>query len=188
MKKIYHIKLKLKTAVHINAGVGSDGRRIVVKSNGEKYIPATLIKGILRNQMEMIVKTLYSDYRCNGKENAQKSCDCIMCRMFGKAGFQPSRIIIDNLYSEKEIKMEIRTNNAINRFTRKANDGALVSQEVAAATKESVFEGDMTVYYKNDAELKYEKILLKSFEMIDSIGSSKSRGLGLVEIEVSEIA
>ena len=53
MKKVYNIRLKLKTPLHINAGSGSDGRRFFVSDKIGAYIPATLIKGILRNRMEM---------------------------------------------------------------------------------------------------------------------------------------
>ena len=52
MKKVYNIRLKLKTPLHINAGSGSDGRRFFVSDKIGAYIPATLIKGILRNRME----------------------------------------------------------------------------------------------------------------------------------------
>lgn len=196
MKKKYKIRITLKSALHINAGVGGDGRRIIMKNvynDGKKditelYIPATTLKGILRNKMEMNIKALESGYSCVGKDNAESDCDCVMCRFFGKAGFKPSRLIIDNLYmTDKSAgQTEIRTNNAINRYTRKAFDGALVSQEVISAAENPVFEGEMTVYYIGDMA-EYEKILLGSLKMIDSIGSSKSRGLGYVQTEVEEV-
>ena len=195
MKKTYRIKLKLKTALHINAGTGGDGKRLAVKSiytdeNGESktelYIPATTLKGMLRNQMEMNIKTLNSTYSCNGKSFADSPCNCVMCRLFGKAGFQPSRVIIDNLYPVSATQLENRTNVAINRYTRKAEDGMLVTQETVSASDEQLFEGNMTVYYIGDLR-KYEKALVESFKMIDSIGSSKSRGLGYVGIEVVEL-
>ena len=187
MKHKYEIKIRLKSALHINAGTGGDGSQMVVKSNGEAYIPATTLKGILRSNMEMIVRSLYPDYICNGKENAEKSCDCIMCRFFGKAGFQPSRIVIDNLYSKNaDAKSEYRTNTAIDRYTRRVNSKALVSKEAVSASEEQIFCGNMIVYYTGEM-IKYKDVLLKAFSMIDSIGSSKSRGLGLVEAEVTEL-
>lgn len=189
MKKTYRIRLTLKTALHINAGVGGDKRRIFVKSGGRAYIPATVIKGVMRNNADMLVKTFYPDEKCIGKENAERSCSCMMCTMFGKAGFSPSRIVIDNLYTDHaaEPERETRTNVAINRYARKAENGALVNQETVSAAAEPVFEGGMTVYYPDDSA-QCEKLLLKALEMIDSIGSAKSRGLGLVETEVTESA
>lgn len=187
MKKTYKIRLTLKTALHINAGVGGDKRKIFVKSGGRAYIPATAIKGVMRNNADMLVKTFYPDEKCIGKENAERDCGCMVCTMFGKAGYRPSRIVIDNLYSDSEPEKETRTSVAMNRFARKAENGMLVTQETVSAAAEPVFAGEMTVYYPDD-EAKYEKLLLKSLEMIDSIGSAKSRGLGLVETEVTESA
>lgn len=187
MKSNYEIKIKLKSALHINAGTGGDGTQTVVKSGGEAYIPATTLKGILRSNMEMLVKSLDPDYSCNGKENAEKSCDCIMCRFFGKAGFQPSRVVIDNLYNEgDDTKTEYRTNNGIDRHTRRIQDKALVSREAVSAVGEQVFRGNMVVYYTGEMT-RYKSVLLKAFDMIDSIGLSKSRGMGLVETEVTEL-
>lgn len=194
MKKTYKIKLRLKTALHINAGTGGDGKQLVVKSiytdeNGDSkstpYIPATTLKGMLRNQMEMNIKTLDNKYSCNDKSSADNPCSCVMCRLFGKAGFQPSRVIVDNLYPISDTQLESRTNIAINRYTRTAAEGMLVNRETVSASGEQLFEGDMTVYYVGDL-VKYEKALVESFKMIDSIGSSKSRGLGYVGIEVEE--
>ena len=62
MKKVYNIRLKLKTPLHINAGSGSDGRRFFVSDKIGAYIPATLIKGILRNRMVMNIKAIDPDY------------------------------------------------------------------------------------------------------------------------------
>lgn len=185
MKKIYEINMEIKSAVHINAGTRGDGRQITVKSNGEMYIPATVIKGVVRNNMEGIIKALQPDYKCCGKENVGKSCDCIMCKFFGKAGFQPSRIIIDNLYNKKnDIQMELRTNNGISRYNRRTQEGALVTSEAISTAGDILFSGVMTVYYTKELE-KYENILLKSFTMVDSIGSGKSRGLGRVKVTVT---
>ena len=97
----------------------------------------------------------------------------------------PSRVIIDNLLPLSDVKREIRTNVSINRYTKKGLDGALVSSNVISAADNQEFVGNMTVYY-TPSLIKYEKALIESFKMIDSIGSSKSRGLGLVQIEVTE--
>lgn len=186
MKISYEIKIRLKSALHINAGI-DHGVRLPVKNDNEAYIPATALKGILRSKMEMLVKALYPDYTCNGKENVQASCDCIMCRFFGKAGYQPSRIVIDNLYSEDGgTESEYRSNIGINRYTRQAQDKTIVCSETVSAAGEPVFRGNMIVYY-TDEMIKYKSLLLKAFSMIDSIGSGKSRGSGFVETEVAEL-
>ncbi len=186
MKKIYNISLKLKTPLHINAGTGGDGRRVYVSDKYGAYIPATVLKGIFRNTMEMNIKAIDPEYKCTQKEKADQPCGCILCRLFGKAGFAQSRIVMDNLLPEKKDKEEIRTNVSINRFTRRGRDKALVTSNVVSAADEPVYSGRMTVYF-TPSLLKYETALIKSLEMINSIGSGKSRGLGLAEIGVKEI-
>lgn len=181
MKKVYNITITLLTPLHINAGTGADSRRVFVKTGSKPYIPATLLKGIMRSSTEQLIRSLYPDYVCSGKDNADSDCSCILCTLFGKSGFKPSRIVLDNLLTDSSAAPQLRTNLGLNRFTRRAQNKNLVSSEVAAAG--TVFRGQMTVYY-TDALKKYEPLLISVLENIDSIGSAKSRGLGLVKTEV----
>ena len=193
MKKIYQITVKLLSPLHINGGTTSDGVRISIKQNGIPYIPATLMKGVLRDKFEMLARTYDSSFKCNGKEAAVNSCDCLSCRMFGKAGYQKSKIIIDDLFSPQNIGYELKVNVAINRYLRKAGDGMLVTTEVVANNdlkgNTVVFTGLMTVYYPPfiDSVLT-EKYLFGALTLIKNIGSGKSRGMGFVRIEVMEYA
>ena len=186
MKKVYSRALRLRSPLHINAGTSGDGREMFVTNGQEPYIPATLFKGMLRNNMEILIRAINEGYSCKGKENSESDCGCVMCTLFGKAGYKPSRVVIDNLYCDGEnIKSEFRTNNGISRYTRRVQNNALVSKTVVSSAEETVFVGNMTVYYTEKTK-KYEKLLMKSVKMINSIGSSKSRGLGRVETEVTE--
>lgn len=190
MKKIYNVSVKLLSALHINGGTNPSGVRVTVKSDGKAYIPATLFKGIVRENFEKIAD-LYGDTdKCCGKENAEKPCGCICCRMFGKAGFQRSRIIFDNLTTEQELSYSIRTNVSINRYLQKSYDGALVFTETADYIDKSgnntVFSGQITAYYPEDCANRAEAFLIEAVEMIKCIGLGKSRGLGFVEVTISE--
>lgn len=185
MKKVYNVSIVPLTAFHINAGIGPDGRRVYVKNGREAYIPGTTVKGVLRNNIEMLIKKDIPNIKCTGKENGDAPCDCPMCTLFGKAGFQPSRVIVDNFYADNTIS-EVRTNNAISRHTKKTLDGALVSYETVSAVKHLSFDGNITVYYTEDTK-KYEQYVLAGLSLIDSIGSSKSRGLGWVDVEVKAL-
>ncbi|WP_310603144.1 RAMP superfamily CRISPR-associated protein [Anaerosporobacter sp.] len=190
MKKIYSIHIKLISALHINAGVGLDGIRKVVKRDGRPYIPATVVKGMIRDNFERINRTVDNEYECLGKENVKDDCNCISCTLFGKAGFQKSRVILDNLETNQATTTELRANVAINRQLRTNNDGSLVFQEVVSPRdekgKEIIFTGEMVVYYPPEKELAYEPHLLTAVRLIEGIGSGKSRGLGFVEVEVTE--
>lgn len=191
MKKLYNIRVKLLSPLHINGGISIDGRRITITQDGKPYIPATLFKGIVRNNFEMFFNTYFPEVICNDKENAEKSCKCPSCVMFGRSGFQKSRIIFDNLETNQDTIIELRANSSINRMLRKTKEGALVFTEVVSPIDKNknpiVFTGDMLVYYpKNNAET-LENYLIQSIKHIISIGLGKSRGFGFVDVEVSQI-
>lgn len=189
MKKIYKIKVKLLSPLHINAGNLPDGKRATVKQKNKPYIPATLFKGIVRDKFEQLLNTFLDDYKCEGKENADKVCNCLSCTTFGKAGFSKSKIIFDNLETEQELICETRTNIAINRYLRKNVENALVFSEVVSPYDKNnnpvEFKADMTVYYSDDEKCKeIEKYVFTAIENIKNVGLGKSRGIGFVEVKV----
>ncbi len=189
MKKIYKIKVKLLSPLHINAGNLPDGKRATVKQKNKPYIPATLFKGIVRDKFEQLLNTFVDDYICEGKENADKVCNCLSCSTFGKAGFSKSRIIFDNLETEQELICETRTNIAINRYLKKNMENALVFSEVVSPYDKNndpvEFKADITVYYNNDETYREtEKYVCTAIENIKTIGLGKSRGIGFVEVNV----
>lgn len=179
MKKSYSIKLSLLSAMHINGGTSADSKRLIVKCDGKPYIPATLLKGMIRANFEMLVNT----YEPHNAEITKK--------LFGSEGYNRSHIILDNLISEQDIPLESRSNIAINRYTRKVNDKALVFSEVASCYDTegncSEFSGDMTAYFTDETK-KYEKYLICAVRMIDCIGTGKSRGMGFAEVTIDEKA
>lgn len=190
MKKVYNVSLKLLSALHINGGTDSTGIRTTIKSDGKAYIPATLFKGIIRDNFEKIASLYGETSGCCGKEKADEPCDCISCKMFGKAGFQRSKIIFDNLTTEQELTYSVRTNVSINRYLQKANDGALVFTQVTNNLDKNggdvIFSGQITAHYPENYEKKAEAYLITAVEMIKYLGLGKSRGLGFVEVSISE--
>lgn len=174
MKKVYKITVKQLSAMHINGGTAADGKRITVKYDRKSYIPATLLKGVFRGNFAMLASTLGIDKKICGE-------------FFGDGGFQRSRIILDNLFTEQETVTETRTNVSISRYTRKSANEMLVTSEIQSpfdVERNPVqYSGEMTVYYSEE-NLKYEKLLFKALQMTNAVGSGKSRGLGFVEVTV----
>lgn len=177
MKKCYSIKLRLLSAMHINGGTSVDSKRLIVKCDGKPYVPATLLKGMIRANFEMLINTY-------APENISVSD-----KFFGSEGYNRSHVILDNLVTEQKIQIESRSNIAISRYTRKVNDQALVFSEVASCYdtngNASEFSGDMTVYFSDETN-RYEKYLLEAVRMINFIGSGKSRGMGFTEVTIDE--
>ena len=179
MKKVYTINIRLLSAMHINAGTAPDSKRVFVRYDGRPYIPATLLKGMVRGNFSMLMNTFAPD-------------DIgIADDFFGSEGYDRSHCIFDNLFSGQSLGYENRANVSIDRYTRKNSDKALVFSEVVSCMDNNgepvVLSGEATVYY-TDEMLHYEKVFLESVRMINFIGSGKSRGLGYVEAEINEKA
>lgn len=177
MKKVYTISVQLLSAMHINAGVAPDSKRIFVKSNGVPFIPATLMKGIVRGNFNMLINTFAPE----------KSY--IVDTLFGSEGYNRSHIIFDNLITDQPLEYENRANISINRYTKKVNDKALVFSEVVSRSDKNsnpvIFKGDV-IFCCNKETILYEKYLIESVRLINSIGSGKSRGLGFSEVNINE--
>ena len=193
-KRMYRIAVTLRSPLHINGGTDADGTRVPVMMDGKPYIPATAMKGLIREKFSAFLK-MFGDNSCIGKENAHKPCDCPCCVMFGKAGFQPSRVFLDHLTAAEDAEplLTIRTNVAIDRKLQIGKDGMLVSTKVVEPQDKEgrpmCFSGEMTVWYAGDeaAVKQTEYLLLESVRSIIEIGSGKSRGFGLVQTEVNAL-
>lgn len=182
MRKKYKIEIKLLSSMHIHSGVAPNGKRMVVKQDNRPFIPATLIKGIVRDNFTRLINTFAKDYNIT-------NCDRIIGKFFGQEGFMKSRVIFDNLHTADSTIFDDRTNIAINRATRNIVDKALVFSETVSPFNENgkniIFTGNILVYYINGME-RFERLFIESLESIKCIGSGKSRGLGFVEVIISE--
>lgn len=191
-KKSYRITVTLRSSLHINGGTDADGIRTPVMMGGKPYIPATAMKGIIREKFSSYLKILCVD-SCEGKENADRPCRCPCCVLFGKAGFQPSRVFLDHLTAEKDSEpvLSLRTNVAIDRKLQTGKNSMLVGTKVVEPQdrqgRRMQFSGEMTVWYAGDEKetLKTESLLIESVRSVIEIGGGKSRGFGLVETEVT---
>lgn len=193
-KRCYRITVKLQSPLHINGGTDADGIRVPVMMGGKPYIPATAMKGIVREKFSSYLRMMGTDF-CTGKENADTPCRCPCCVLFGKAGFQPSRVFLDHLTATQDLEpvLSLRTNVAIDRKLQTGKNGMLVGTKVVEPKdrhgRQMQFSGEMTVWYAGgeDETKKTEYLLKKSIEAIIEIGGGKSRGFGLVETEVGPL-
>ena len=193
-KKCYRITVTLRSPMHINGGTDADGTRIPVMIGGKPYIPATAMKGIIREKFSSYLKLLGED-TCTGKENADVPCRCACCVLFGKAGFQPSRVFLDHLTAVQDADpvISLRTNVAIDRKLQTGKDRMLVETKVVEPQdrqgRPMRFSGEMTVWYAGDKEEieKTEFLLKESINSVIEIGGGKSRGFGFVETEVTPL-
>ncbi|GFR35916.1 RAMP superfamily CRISPR-associated protein [Thermobrachium celere] len=179
MKKIkYNLEVEILTPLHISNGVEEGGyidSYIVKEVKGKEkipYIPASSIKGKVRDNFYTILNTYY------GKDKAENITNSI----FGSEGYNPSKIYFEDLRCEDNVKTSIRFGNAIDRYTKHTKDRALKCIEVLENGK---FLGTVTVFLQDDL-VEYKDYLEMAFKMIESLGGNKSRGLGRVKISLEK--
>lgn len=176
MKKIvYTLKIKSKTPLHISSGIEEGGyidSYLVKDIEGKAYIPASSIKGKVRDNFYMLLNTYFDEDKATQITNM----------LFGSEGYNPSKVLFEDFKSNSDLKPTIRFGNAIDRYTKRSKDGALMNIETVEGGE---FKGKVTAYIPDDA-VEYEKYLNMAIKMVESIGADKSRGLGRVEISLDK--
>lgn len=193
-KRTYRLTVRLCSPLHINGGTDADNTRIPVMLDGKPYIPATAMKGLIREKFSACLKLL-GGVECVGRESAETPCGCPCCVLFGKAGFQPSRVFFDHLTVPDALEpvLSLRTYVAIDRRLRTGLEGMLAGTRVVEPLAKNgqplEFSGDMTVWYAGDAAqiARTDALLQTAVRNVIEIGSGKSRGYGLVETEVTAL-
>ena len=197
MKRTYPVSVRLLSAMHINGGTDINDNRITVRTDGKAYIPASLFKGIVRENFTKLWQIAGDDSTvCTGNRNEARQCRCTVCRMFGTAGFQRSRIFFDHLETEQSPCYQMRGSVSVNRYTRKSADRTAVFTEIVEPLAEGengrlepcIFHGEITIYYPPeytaDQQKQIEAVFVQAVRMMTEIGSGISRGLGFTETEI----
>ncbi len=180
LAKRYAIDIMLKSPLHINSGDDREGYRSVTLLEGKPIIPASTLKGKMRDNFASLIEN-----SCKIGIDGGKPCSCPVCLLFGSAGYQPSRVYVQNLEIKDFNKeyLKIRTGTAVDRYLRVVRDQALFKTQVV---DKGIFTGEMEVYF-NPVTIEYESMIILSLKMIETIGGGKSRGLGFVDVEVKSI-
>lgn len=166
MKISYEMKL-LTPAITANSGTIGKDIDVVTKvdRDGNPYVPASHLKGILRERTEEFGRALN-----------------ISTSIFGEEGKAPSKIRFSNLSLRVEDSVELESRHGIrmNRKTRTTEENSLFSYEMIPTT--TSFIGELEIVKKiQEEELK---LLIASLFHLNKIGGLKSRGLGKVAVSV----
>lgn len=174
----YNMKIKILSSFNIASGEDRGGfiHNHTVKQNNKPYIPGSTIKGKLRDNFTKLTNENHIEKK--------SECDCIICKLFGKPGYYPSKVYIDNLYTDEEANITIKNGTSIDRYRKVVKDTALYSEEIV---NNKEFNGEVTVYFDKQT-IEYKLDFELAFKMIDSIGHGKSRGHGHVEVEIVEVS
>ena len=172
---VYQVTIEALSPLNISSGVQGRMEKIaytVKDRNSKSYIPGTTLKGLLRYHFSQLVGMAHSE--------SLDKCQCDLCYLFGKPGYSPAHLFVDDFKLMKDGQQEVRSCNRIDRRRRVCVEGALFSKEVAYGT----YEGNVTAYIENEG---LKKELEAAIKLITQIGSGKSRGLGNVKVEVKEV-
>ena len=171
---VFQVSIKALSPLNISSGTQTKSEKTaftVRDAQNKSMIPGTTLKGVLKQSYALI---------SNEEHLSSGNCECKVCKLFGKGGYSPARIYIDDFKLKSPEYQEIRSANAIDRHRKVCVEGALFTKEVVYGE----YEGFVTAYVEDEKQIKELKAALC---LIKSIGGSKSRGLGNVEVAVKEV-
>lgn len=204
--------LILETPLHIGAGQCDEAQEqkqstilIWKDSLGRElpYIPGSSLKGVLRSNLERLLRTFSENGCClsvNGEEREPCCGTCVVCQMFGSPEGGSSITVRDAHVSEewlntwtqqhpvsqiKAEQMHCATKydvnlNPIMSTTGTVETGAWPQERVAVGTE---FSFSITLDNADDIHVGYLLLALDEFNKRRAfLGSGTSRGLGVISV------
>lgn len=159
-------------------GGGKGGSNIdmyTLKDSEDKpYIPASTIKGRVRANFSMLLKTFYKN---------KKDAEYIVTKWFGEGGNKPGKLYFDDLKMEgndleKSYMYDVRNGITVDRYRRCVRDRALYNIQTAGAGGNEHFQGQISGYVLEEDYEEFMPYLFTAVKMIKTIGGSQSRGIG----------
>lgn len=188
------VSVRLRSDLHIGTGSGGRSwvdRAVVRDATGRPLIPGSHMKGVMRDNTEQLAALL--EHRICRAPRAENMCEtqndaCIVCKLYGNPKLPSSLIFSDMLMQERYVDpalvVSIRNNVSIDRHRKVAKDGRLFNSEVVSSAVS--FAGEILITRCLTDE---EKRLLKlSASFTERLGGSKSTGMGVVTVELSEVS
>ncbi len=182
------IDLDLRTAFHTTGNrrrLGVD-KASALDAEGHPVIPATTIKGFLREKAELLLRS-WGHRVCTGPDPANMcdgSAPCLVCRVFGNPHlvsplrFADARLTVPDVST---VETAIRSGVAISRYRRAAYPQRLFFQETTPAG-ESRWYAECEGFFSTAHQARVAAaLLLLAARWGTAIGGSKTRGLGWVK-------
>lgn len=195
------------TATTASVGIDKTTMRRMTKDQekrGSPIIPASAIKGKVRNQCERLL--LSFGYEICRAPRADTMCPnyvfksptpdgrCSVCVLFGSPGLFSRLLFSDAIarLQDREVRSDlaphttrIQAGVAISRNRRTAEDERLyfIERGIEGLSYVGRIEGDLSL---DDAE-KQAALLIVAIENLVALGGSKSRGAGWIDAKVSRL-
>lgn len=182
---VIELRFHLSTAFHSTGNVRRPGtdKALVRDTEGRWVIPATTVKGFLREKAEVLLRT-WGHTVCTGPEPGDM-CDshnlCLVCQVFGNPRHPSALRFSDASLSVPEVESVVRSGVAISRTRRAAFPQRLFFIETTAPMPTEWFawcEGDFRD--ANEAKAAAALVALAA-RWGTAIGGGKTRGLGWIQ-------
>lgn len=181
---LIELRFNLSTAFHSTGNLRRWGvdKALARNAEGRWIIPATTVKGYLREKAEILLRT-WGHAVCLGPEPANM-CDgripCVVCQVFGNPRF-PSPLHFADGVPLIEVSSTVRSGVAISRYRRAAYPQRLFFIETIDPMPtqwQARCEGD---FPDKDAAQKAAALIAMAARWGTAIGNGKTRGLGWIE-------
>jgi CRISPR/Cas system CSM-associated protein Csm3 (group 7 of RAMP superfamily) len=190
----WKLKMTPLTPLSIGGGQGEDPNMsyLLRDTKGNMFYPGSSLKGKIRHYAQLLYDQKYPDLHqtdelhqtddLHKKDDVDKKCTCAVCRLFGREGNQQGTLFFSDMHmpDQSYAQSEIRAGVAIDRTRRTAKDEALYRIETLNVSE---LIGDITGSVENDDDIE---LLQKAIDFVEQIGGNNSRGLGWVEIKITD--
>jgi CRISPR/Cas system CSM-associated protein Csm3 (group 7 of RAMP superfamily) len=195
------IDLSLQFTGAFNVGSGTAGgslaqRPLLKDWRGLPYLPGSSLKGRLRHTCKQLAEGLKqascadprAEVMCPNGPSGDKPCP--ICRLFGSPAFPGPLVFSDLILAEPEFltrnppPTSLRYGVGISRYRRVAEDDLLYSTEVFLPGGPVIFKGSISGQI-DEPDLG---LLVAGLEMLATLGSGKTAGLGWFELDMTLIA
>lgn len=185
------VKSDLHVGGHRESAPGEMEMGVLKGADGNPVIPGSSLKGVLRSEMEKLLKglgkhTCTPDKLCDPQKGEK---ECTVCLLFGGKEYAGSIRVRDAITDSR--KTLVRDCVRIHRVSRKAAEGAFYPLEVVP--RGTTFRGRITIENPKLEEYNYAKLgaLLGTIRFFNatskSLGGGVSRGFGEVLVVPKEI-
>ncbi len=204
------ITARFETPFHIGSGVAGETaliKPLLKAARGDPYLPGSALKGVLRHEAERIVRALTdSEAACRspraetmcpqwnpstvGYTNEREESFCPVCCAFGSPAY-PSPFLFGDLQAEVEdseaiTPTDLRYGVSVSRYRGAAAEQRLYMTEVASAAPMIPLEGHIEGHLSDSMGKGPLALLLAAIGALQMIGGGRSRGLGWLNLEVSQ--
>ena len=178
VKLILTFKLNFESGFHFTGESHMPNvDKVLIKRGDYLLLPATTIKGVLRENAEKILRAMGLNI-CDGSSAETVCGKCVVCEIFGHPRKRAPLRFRDVIFTESE--SDIRMRVAISRHSKTSLKDHLFSMEVGwSKAGEEKITG---IFPDKDSALKAAAIVWVATKFMFSIGADKSRGLGWINI------